>query len=214
MSFWKMLGGAAIGVGAIAAAPFTGGGSLLGAATLAGSLAGGATVAAAVGAGVAGAAVGASMDGEEAAEKRGADEAIRKTEAEYDLKYQKISAAFKDAEARLNDVDDYFNLIIAMEAVGLSCAACDGEIADEERAEIDEFINGIMGSALPAHIKSKIDGIANNPPNITTAFEYASKVSPESMGLFEEIIDVVMHADNHIHENETAFLEAWKKLAA
>ncbi|MFA0570473.1 hypothetical protein [Vibrio gallaecicus] len=144
MSFWKMLGGAAIGVGAIAAAPFTGGGSLLGAATLAGSLAGSATVAV-------------------AAEKRG-------------------------AEARLNDVDDYFNLIIAMEAVGLSCAACDGEIADEERAEIDEFINEIMGSALPAHIKSKIDGIANNPPNITTSFEYASKASPESMGFFEEII--------------------------
>ena len=40
MSFWKILGGAVLGVGAIAAAPFTGGGSILGAATLASSLAG------------------------------------------------------------------------------------------------------------------------------------------------------------------------------
>lgn len=210
MSFWKVLGGAAIGVGAIAAAPFTGGGSLLGAATLAGSLAGTATVAAAVGAGVAGAAVGASFDGDDDAEKRGEDKAT----AKYEAKYNKIESAFKDAEKRLNDTDDYFNLLIAMEAVGLACAACDGEVSEEERVEIDEFISGVMSSSLPTHIKTKIDGIANNPPNITTAYEYASKVSPESMGLFEEIIDVVMHADDYVHENEKAFLEAWRKLVA
>lgn len=210
MSFWKVLGGAAIGVGAIAAAPFTGGGSLLGAATLAGSLAGTATVAAAVGAGVAGAAVGASFDGDDDAEKRGEDKAT----AKYEAKYNKIESAFKDAEKRLNDTDDYFNLLIAMEAVGLACAACDGQVSEEERVEIDEFISGVMSSSLPPHIKTKIDSIANNPPNITTAYEYASKVSPESMGLFEEIIDVVMHADDYVHENEKAFLEAWRKLVA
>ena len=61
MGFWKkVIGGAVIGVGAIAAAPFTGGGSILGAATLAGSLAG--AGAAAAGAGVAGAAAGAALD--------------------------------------------------------------------------------------------------------------------------------------------------------
>ncbi len=48
----KILAGAAVGVGAVAAAPFTGGGSLLGAATLASSLAGAGTVAAAAGVGV------------------------------------------------------------------------------------------------------------------------------------------------------------------
>ena len=40
MGLFKVLGGVAIGVGAIAAAPFTGGGSILGAATLVGSLTG------------------------------------------------------------------------------------------------------------------------------------------------------------------------------
>ena len=40
MSYLKILGGAAVGVGAIAAAPFTGGGSLFGAATLLTSLTG------------------------------------------------------------------------------------------------------------------------------------------------------------------------------
>ena len=47
MGWGKILGLAALGVGAIAAAPFTGGGSILGAATLAGSLAGAGTIAAA-----------------------------------------------------------------------------------------------------------------------------------------------------------------------
>ena len=57
--FGKVLAGALIGVGAVAAAPFTGGGSLLGAATLAGSLTGAGAVAA--GAGAVGAAVGAAV---------------------------------------------------------------------------------------------------------------------------------------------------------
>ena len=61
MSFWKIAAGAAVGVGAIAAAPFTGGGSILGAVTLAGSLAGGGTIAAATVAGVAGASAGYAM---------------------------------------------------------------------------------------------------------------------------------------------------------
>ena len=46
----KVLAGVAIGVGAVAAAPFTGGGSLLGAATLGASLSGAGTIAAASGA--------------------------------------------------------------------------------------------------------------------------------------------------------------------
>ena len=49
VSPWAVIGGAIVGVGAIAAAPFTGGGSVLGAATLAGSLSGAAGAAAAAG---------------------------------------------------------------------------------------------------------------------------------------------------------------------
>lgn len=46
----KVLAGVAVGVGAVAAAPFTGGGSLLGGASLIASLSGAGTIAAAVGA--------------------------------------------------------------------------------------------------------------------------------------------------------------------
>ena len=57
MSMERVLLGAVIGIGAVAAAPFTGGGSILGAATLAGSLSGIGTGIAAATAGFVGAAI-------------------------------------------------------------------------------------------------------------------------------------------------------------
>ena len=62
MSNEKALLGAALGVGAIAAAPFTGGGSVLGVATLLGSLSGVGTGLATVAAGVVGYAMGDLMN--------------------------------------------------------------------------------------------------------------------------------------------------------
>ncbi len=60
----RILLGAAVGIGAVAAAPFTGGGSVLGAATLAGSLSGIGTGLAAITAGVVGAALADGMGDE------------------------------------------------------------------------------------------------------------------------------------------------------
>ena len=70
MGFGKILGLAVLGVGAIAAAPFTGGGSILGAATIAGSLAGAGTIAAAAGAGAVGAGVGYALSRKEEEEEQ------------------------------------------------------------------------------------------------------------------------------------------------
>ena len=69
MGIGKMLGLAALGIGAVAAAPFTGGGSILGAATLAGSLAGAGAIAAATAAGAAGAGVGYALSRKEEEEE-------------------------------------------------------------------------------------------------------------------------------------------------
>ena len=60
----RILLGAALGIGVVAAAPFTGGGSVLGAATLAGSLSGIGTGLAAVTAGIVGAAIADGMGDE------------------------------------------------------------------------------------------------------------------------------------------------------
>ncbi|WP_428239505.1 hypothetical protein [Gynuella sp.] len=199
MSFWKVLGGAAAGVACVVALPVAG---PVGAITAVGA-------AIAAGAGAAAGGVASALDdSEERAERRGA----RREAVKCDRKYEKLASAFEEAESRISKTEDYFNLLIAMEAVGLACAVCDGEIAPEERQEIDEFIAGIASSKLPSHIKSKIEKMAINPPNIKTAFELSQKVGLDSYALFDEIIAVVMHADGRIHEKEKAFQQAWNEL--
>ncbi|PSV27527.1 MULTISPECIES: hypothetical protein [unclassified Photobacterium] len=199
MSFWKVIGGAAAGIACVVALPIAG---PVGAITAAG-----AAIAGGVGAAAGGVAA-AMDDGEEEAERRGE----RRANAEQELKYSKLTAAFEDAKNRLDETENYFNLLIAMEAVGLACANCDGEISLEERQEIDEFIAGVSSSELPSHVKRKIEDMAKNPPNVNTAFALAQKVGLNSFELYNEIIEVVMHADGRVHENEKAFEQAWNTL--
>lgn len=201
MSFWKVLGGAAAGVAAVVALPIAG---------PVGAITGiGAAIAAGVGA-TAGGVASVLDDTEERAEKRGEERAA----AQYERKYEKLATAFEETEKQIRETSKYFDLLIAMAAVGFACAACDGEIAPEERLDIDEFVAGVSSSKLPSHIKEKIDEIAKNPPNIKTAFELAQKVGLDSYDLFDEIIHVVIHADGRIHEQEKIFQQAWYELAA
>ncbi len=198
MGFFRFLGGAALGILAVAALPIAG---PIGAVTALG---------AAAGAAVGGTAASVLDNSEEEAEQRG----VERTTAQYDQKYQKIVAAFKDAEQQLKSTSSYFDLLLAMQAVGLACAACDGEIAQTERDDIDEFIAGIAASALPDNVKNKIEKMAANPPNINTAFKLTKKLGLDSYSLFEEIIEVVIHSDGNIHKNEMAFKQAWNELMA
>lgn len=213
MSFWKILGGAAIGVGAIAAAPFTGGGSLLGAATLAGSLAGAGTVAAAVGAGVAGAAVGAAMGGDdyEKGRSEGKKEGQKQGKAESAVEIAAMEKKFEELLARLDAAAVNYKAIYAMEAVAVAVASCDGEICDAERKQIEEFISGISRSVLPQEVKDKIEDLYKNPVNIKEAFEMASATSI-GMEVYDSIIQVVMHADGIKYEEEKVFIQAWNEL--
>ncbi len=88
----RIILGAAIGVGAIAAAPFTGGGSVLGAATLAVSLSGIETGLAAATAGLVGAAVADGMADEE--EISSHCDGYRKAKKKYRTKFQKAEEKF------------------------------------------------------------------------------------------------------------------------
>jgi len=212
MSFWKILGGVAVGVGAVAAAPFTGGGSLLGAASLAGSLAGGTAVAAAVGAGATGAIIGANMGGDEEAVNRGR----REGKAESSVKINKLAEALNAQAAHFKSHQDYFDYIIALQTVGLACAACDGHISEEERSDIDDFIAGVSSTKLPESIIKRIYEVSLTHPTIDTAFELAQPFmeTPEQREIFENLIELTMAADEHIDSKEEAFFKTWKQMAA
>lgn len=197
MSFWKVLGGAAAGIACVVALPVAG---PVGAITGVGAL-----IAAGTGAAAGGVAAASSST----------DDNSEQSAANYDEKLKKIMTAFEELEKRDADSKSYFDLILAMEAVGMSCAACNGHIAPEQRKEISEFTSGIAGElALPKHIKLKIQEIADNPPSIETSYAMAKKLNLESMEPFDEIIDAVMHADGIIHDEEVAFKKHWNQLKA
>ena len=212
MGFWTVLGGVTLGVGAVAAAPFTGGGSILGAASLAGSLAGAGTIAAATGAGVAGAAAAAAISDSDKEEGRRAGE--RHTTAKYHQKTEKLISALKEADSKLNDDKAYFLLLIALFAVGLATAKADGNISKEETQDLDEFVIGVGHSNLPPHVKGAITKLKNNPPNFTTAMSHVRKVPNVDMSLFEAVIEVISASDGNVSSQEKALLLAFRQEAA
>jgi len=219
MAFGKILGFAALGVAAIAAAPFTGGGSIAGATALAGSLAG--AEALAVGAAVAGGAYGASQakkEREEEERNRKVEIENRKTHKEKDdkiselnIKAEKYEKAFIEAIERFEGDKEYFNYIIASMAMGMSIAISNGEIHDNEIEELEEFVGGIANSNYPQRIKDEIDKLYHRPPNFSTAIKYLEKVNPSNFDNIADMLEIVMEADGIHHKEQLAFIEAFNQ---
>lgn len=217
MGFWGALAGVTVGVGAVALAPFTGGGSLVGVG-LAASLAGAGAVAA--GAGVVGACVGAAageiIDDEKAKKNydQGKREGARETEAKYRADIDKLNIKLARTIAMLCEHGNHFNAIIAMAAVGFACANCDGEISVEESEEINIFVTGVSHSTLPEKVKTDIQSFNSHPPSLVDAFAMAMKSGVEDMSIFEDIIEVVMTADGVVKQQEETFLLSWRTMSA
>lgn len=207
--FWKALGGATLGVAAVAAAPFTGGGSVLGAATLAGSLAGAGTIAAAAGTGLAGAAAGVMLTKKEEETNR---EKLKESLAVKEvLIKQKLANKFNKV---INSTTKFYEYIIAMHAVGISVAHADGYLAIEEQHAIDEFISGASHAKLPENVIQQIKYFAENPPSLKTAFKlvYDLNLNESELQDIDYLIDFVINSDDDVHEKEILFKEEWMRL--
>lgn len=200
------VGGVALGVGAVAAAPFTGGGSIFGAVALGSSLMGAGTIAAAAGTAAVAGGAGAYMARKENEE----DEKLNQELAEQKLRADKLEEGIKKALITFQGDREYFNYIIGLTAIGLAMANADGEIAPEERRELEEFIGGIANSNYPPYVKQAIDDLYKNVPNLMTAMKYMSKINPKNHETIRDLIKFVMMADNIRHEREVAFIQAFE----
>lgn len=198
MGWGKILGMAAVGVAAVAAAPFTGGGSILGAATLAGSLGTAGAVAGAVGAGVAGAAAGKALSDKEENKKKAQDTKI----AESHQKVKKFEAVVKEHEK-------HTNLILALSALGCAMANADGEISPEEIVELNEFVGGLSSTRYPTHIVNQIEDMISNPPTFTEAMKHLEKVEAIEFPELRNFLVMIMESDDVVHKKEKAFLKAF-----
>lgn len=203
---WHILGGAALGVGAVAAAPFTGGGSVVGAATLASSLAGAGTIATAVGAGTVGAAAAHALS------KDDEEDITEKAEVEYLLKIQEYEKRLNKAFDLIRGNAQFFDSLLALEAVGFAIAACDGEISQEEQVIISTYARGANHANYPLKYKKMSEDLHRNPPSVREAFHMA-KNSGLDLSLFNDLIRILIEADGVEHESELVFEEAWFQLA-
>jgi len=209
----KILAGVAVGVGAVAAAAFSGSGSLLGGASALASLAGAGTIAAATGAGLTGAVVGAAMaDSDEKEKENIKNEGKAEGKAESLLETEKLEEKLIEALTNLKSHDAHFKAIIALEAVGVACAACDGDFSDNEKEEIGEFVKGMLAQSIPEDVKAKIQSIYDNPPTVKEAYLLA-EASGVSLDVYEDLIKFVMQIDG-IKEEERVFVQAWSQLKA
>jgi len=212
MGFWKILAGATIGVGAIAAAPFTGGGSVLAGASLLTSLAGAGTIAAAVGVGAAGAAAGAYMsdcekEEQEEREKKAKD--IGRSAGEK-IATEKYEQMMKALVGRFSGYRDFEMKLVGLFAVGMAVANCDGVIGDEEKADLDQLVSGIASSSLPQHVKDGIVSLRNNPPTFEQAMAKAKENGCATEDI-EAVINVIAHSDQVITPEEEAFIGRWNE---
>ena len=219
MGFWtKVIGGAVIGVGAIAAAPFTGGGSLLGAATLASSLAGAGALAA--GAGAAGAAAGAVMDRrEKEEEERKARQAKQKGEQEADARNAiKLEKLRDEITNILRTIEVRENFLVTAFAVGICAANADHNICDEEREEIETLVAGLGRLEFISEAsKARVEAWYNNPPNLNTVWKLIEKNGLDQakyIAIFSNIVEMVICADDERNNHEHEFTEAWNSLVA
>lgn len=199
-------GGVVLGVGAVAAAPFTGGGSIFGAVALGSSLMGAGTIAAAAGTAAVAGGAGAYMARKENEE----DEKLNQELAEQKLRADKLEEGIKKALITFQGDREYFNYIIGLTAIGLAMANADGEIAPEERRELEEFIGGIANSNYPPYVKQAINDLYENVPNLMTAMKFISKINPDNYETIRDLIEVVMKADNIRHEREVNFIKAFE----
>ena len=204
MSFWKVLGGVAAGVGAIVCLPVAG---PIGAVT---------AIGAAVGGVVGGAAGAAVAFGDEETEEQLANAKANeeKVKASKLAQEKKFNAQFEEQSKSLKEHEKLCDLIVALFAMGVAAANADGFVSDEENEALDGFVLGIAGSEFPEEIKNSIAEFKSNPPNLITAVALAKKIPNVNWELFATVIKLVIEADDEIVETESAFLQTFHILAA
>lgn len=190
----KCILGATIGVAAVAAAPFTGGGSLFGGATLAASLSGAGAIAGI--AGVAGAAGGAMVQGGEDVKKA---KLIKEAK-----KYAFLDGINKGKEMSVEQIQKFADFCLATTALSFWIARCDGQVDEKELLELQFDLDSIKKNAdLPDAIKNELARISvNENLSFGDVKKYLDKVSVETLIELKSDIEEIIMANGTISKDE------------
>lgn len=204
--------GAAVGVVAVAAAPFTGGGSLAGAATLAGSLAGASVSAAA--AGTVGAVASAKFADahRKNTEKKGYNKGTEDEKARSAVAHEALKHEIQSLMSTAHSKSQY---IVTMFAVGMCAANADGHICDEELDDMRLAIAGLdSNNTLSESERQILSDMELNPLSIDGVIAIIQEHkfdSEEHLSVFSSIVELVIESDGQIENSETKFLAHWNE---
>ena len=124
--------------------------------------------------------------------------------SEIDALKKELSTAFDN----LSSMDEYWDAIVAIEAVAVSSASSDKDFSDAERKTIKDFVQKInQNKEVPSEVQEKIEALYANPLPLNKAFLLAKETKVE-MSVFEDILEVVMHTDG-VKFEEKVVLHAW-----
>ena len=220
MKFWKILGGVSIGVGAIAAAPFTGGGSVLGAATLLGSLAGASGTAAV--AGIVGGIVGANIPENKTKKSNTTKHTYHKPTTTKNSNIKKPTPFNIFTILNIESQIEKEEFIIMLTEFGIAIANSDGEIHKKELIEIQKYNNLVQkNNNLSYNAKEKIKDIINNKNDLTNFkklfkqfiltknTEYINKI----VKILDNVLEKIILADGQIKEGEIKIKNEWKEFS-
>lgn len=193
MSIFKILGGAAAGVGLVAAAPIFG---AVGAVTVVGAAVG-------VGVGALAGGIATKIDSDEKKEVR--------SNAHKEGIFAGENAAKKKFSEKLNQTKKRDELLLALVAMGITMANANGVIEEEELLEIQTFTGEIeKNSCIPQEIKNAVKKILEEKPNFKTSIQYVKKIDKESYNLITELLNIVAYADGEVSSEEEIILEKWE----
>ena len=138
--------------------------------------------------------------------KEEVQEEVIEEKVEFISELDRLKQQLPDTFSSLSSMDEYWDAIIALEAVGTSCASSDKDFSNKERKEISKFIHKVHED-IPSSVKEKIDELHQNPLPFNKAFLLANESKIE-MSVFEELLDLIIHTDGVKYE-EKVVLNAW-----
>lgn len=205
----KVLGGAAIGVGAVALAPFTGGGSVAAGVSLMGSLAGAGAIA--TGAATAGVTAGKMMH--KAEEERKEEQIKRAKEASFeDGMYEGMSKSEEEID-RLRAYERIHRYIIGVTMFAYYVAKIDGEVSEEEQLEIDHDLSAFVDNhEIPKEILNKLHEISQMDKIVFSDVKvYLDDITVDTLAKFDKDLQEIIEADGVIHPQEEKAQQIWRK---
>ncbi|MCY3760259.1 MAG: TerB family tellurite resistance protein [Gemmatimonadetes bacterium] len=138
----------------------------------------------------------------------------KKAAAKATAQTQAARDKLKKAATKFREYGRFEEFLVALVAVGFGVAYADGEIAESEEQEIEEFLLGVTRSALPQRVKDQIERLRRHPPKFNESMEYMRQIENNpafDRSVFDDIIQITMKADGKIHPGERAYLAAWKE---